>query len=149
MRRFWAIIMVVILYLAWGTTDFALINQASDSSSVNYSCLVSSSQLAENHLSDNQANDLSDIAELMRHSFRSYCVEFQTSATSHYTSLHELQNNTTLRNTLRHRSLSERIMAEAIHSRRAGHITKIFEFNIFTSSLRVAYYLHTLCRLRI
>lgn len=148
MRRFWAIIMVVILYLAWGTTDFALINQTSDSSSVNSSCLVSSSQLAENHLSDNQA-DLSDIAELMRHSFRSYCVEFQTSATSHYTSLHELQNNTTLRNTLRHRSLSERIMAEAIHSRRAGHITKIFEFNIFTSSLRVAYYLHTLCRLRI
>lgn len=31
----------------------------------------------------------------------------------------------------------------------AGRITKIFEFNHFRSALRVAYYLHTLCRLRI
>ena len=33
--------------------------------------------------------------------------------------------------------------------RYAGHVTEIFNFNRYTSSLRVGYYLHALCRLRI
>ena len=44
---------------------------------------------------------------------------------------------------------SERVLLAAISSRHAGRITKIFEYNHFRSILRVVYYLHTLCRLRI
>lgn len=33
--------------------------------------------------------------------------------------------------------------------RYAGHLTEIFNFNQYTSSLRVGYYLYALCRLRI
>lgn len=45
--------------------------------------------------------------------------------------------------------VNHKIMASAISDRRAGHVTRIFEFNHFRSSLRVAYYLYALCRLRI
>lgn len=40
----------------------------------------------------------------------------------------------------------------AIHiapCRHQGLLTDIFNFNLYTSSLRIVYYLHTLCRLRI
>ncbi|MBR5812166.1 MAG: hypothetical protein IKY80_04090 [Alistipes sp.] len=47
------------------------------------------------------------------------------------------------------RVAKSKIMASAVSDRRAGHATLIFEYNHFTSSLRVAYYLYTLCRLRI
>ena len=42
-----------------------------------------------------------------------------------------------------------RIMASAVSARHAGHVTRIFEFNHFRSSLRIGYYLYALCRLRI
>ena len=44
---------------------------------------------------------------------------------------------------------SSKTLSAAIPSRHVGRITKIFEFNHFRSTLRVAYYLHSLCRLRI
>ena len=44
---------------------------------------------------------------------------------------------------------SAKTLSAAIPSRHVGRITKIFEFNHFRSTLRVAYYLHSLCRLRI
>ena len=47
------------------------------------------------------------------------------------------------------RLTKSKIMASAVSDRRAGHATLIFEYNHFTSSLRVVYYLYTLCRLRI
>lgn len=44
---------------------------------------------------------------------------------------------------------SSKTLSAAIPSRRVGRITKIFEFNHFRSALRIVYYLHSLCRLRI
>ena len=44
---------------------------------------------------------------------------------------------------------SSKTLSAAIPSRRVGRITKIFEFNHFRSALRIMYYLHSLCRLRI
>ncbi|MBQ1253912.1 MAG: hypothetical protein IIY05_06175 [Alistipes sp.] len=43
-------------------------------------------------------------------------------------------------------------LKSAVHAtpcRHAGHVTDILNFNHYTSSLRVGYYLHSLCRLRI
>lgn len=51
---------------------------------------------------------------------------------------------------LRLRSLSkDGVSCEFSAASRPRHITKIFDFNIPRSSLRVGYYLYTLCRLRI
>lgn len=60
------------------------------------------------------------------------------------------QNGTSTIQQVRHR-LDEQLKfyAAAIPSRRAGHVTRIFEFDTVCSTLRVAYYLHALCRLRI
>jgi hypothetical protein len=44
---------------------------------------------------------------------------------------------------------SSKTLSAAIPSRHVGRITKVFEFNHFRSTLRVVYYLHSLCRLRI
>ena len=44
---------------------------------------------------------------------------------------------------------SSKSLSAAIPSRHVGRITKIFEFNHFRSTLRIVYYLHSLCRLRI
>ena len=44
---------------------------------------------------------------------------------------------------------SSKTLSAAIPSRHVGRITKIFEFNHFRSTLRIVYYLHSLCRLRI
>ncbi len=60
------------------------------------------------------------------------------------------QNATSATQQVRHRSDEQlKYYAAAIPSRRAGHVTRIFEFDHFRSTLRVAYYLHALCRLRI
>lgn len=47
------------------------------------------------------------------------------------------------------RVAKSKVLTSAVSDRRAGHVTLIFEYNHFTSSLRVVYYLYTLCRLRI
>ena len=44
---------------------------------------------------------------------------------------------------------SSKTLSAAIPSCHVGRITKIFEFNHFRSALRIVYYLHSLCRLRI
>lgn len=60
------------------------------------------------------------------------------------------QNATSTTQQVRHRSDEQlKYYAAAIPSRRAGHVTRIFEFDTVRSTLRVAYYLHALCRLRI
>lgn len=149
MRRFWAIIFMAVLYLAWGTSDIAIVSEAGRGLPADVSPLISSGQCSDKSLSDNKPQELSDIADLMHRSLRSYSYEFQQSIAAHAIYPHQLQHNSSTRHNLRHRSLTEKIMSEAVHSRHAGHITRIFEFNPFRSSLRVAYYLHTLCRLRI
>lgn len=42
-----------------------------------------------------------------------------------------------------------KLLAPAVPDRRAGHVTSIFEFDIYRSSLCAGYYLHALRRLRI
>lgn len=60
------------------------------------------------------------------------------------------QSNTVTSQQVRYHGEEQlKFYATAVPARRAGHVTQIFEFNQFRSSLRVAYYLHTLCRLRI
>lgn len=61
------------------------------------------------------------------------------------------QNNlTSLNNNVRSRHESHtKSLLQAIPECHAGHLTRLFEFNLFKSSLRVAYYLYALCRLRI
>lgn len=50
----------------------------------------------------------------------------------------------------RHRTTYlSKITPQTPSERRAGHVTHIFEFNHYRSSLRVGYYLYALCRLRI
>ena len=56
----------------------------------------------------------------------------------------------TSHNTARHRQGNS--TKQTLHTspcRHRGHVTDIFNFNQHRSSLRVVYYLHTLCRLRI
>ena len=61
-----------------------------------------------------------------------------------------VQNNAPMCQQVRHRGGEQlKFYATAVSLRRAGHITRIFEFDYFRSSLRVVYYLHALCRLRI
>lgn len=61
-----------------------------------------------------------------------------------------VQTHTVASQQVRHRADEHsKSYAAAIPLRRAGHVTQIFEFNRFRSSLRVVYYLHALCRLRI
>lgn len=147
MQRFWTIMLAVVLYLAWGASDAALSFS---------SCNKPFSELSHNN--DNQESAYTSHPSCATTNFAPtelFCSvirpngnnSFRLSVTSR--SAVSFQNNISSRNNLRYRSLTERIMAEAIHSRIAGHITKIFEYNPYTSSLRVAYYLHTLCRLRI
>ena len=61
-----------------------------------------------------------------------------------------VQNSASVWSQVRHRGGEQlKFFATAVPLRRAGHITRIFEFDYFRSSLRVVYYLHALCRLRI
>ena len=59
-------------------------------------------------------------------------------------------NNNSISNIVRSRVESHsKTISQAVPERHAGHVTQIFEFNHFRSSLRVVYYLYVLCRLRI
>ena len=61
-----------------------------------------------------------------------------------------VQNSAPAWQQVRHRGGEQlKFYAAAVPLRRAGHVTRIFEFDYFRSSLRVVYYLHALCRLRI
>ena len=59
-------------------------------------------------------------------------------------------SHNTINNSVRSRHESHtKTLAKAVVESHAGHLTRIFEFNHFRSSLRVTYYLYALCRLRI
>lgn len=59
-------------------------------------------------------------------------------------------NLTSSNNSVRSRNeLHTKSLFQAIRESRVGHLTRIFEFNHFRSSLREVYYLYALCRLRI
>ena len=59
-------------------------------------------------------------------------------------------NNSQANNVVRCRVESHlKSISQAVPDRHAGHVTRIFEFNHFRSSLRITYYLYALCRLRI
>ena len=61
-----------------------------------------------------------------------------------------VQSNAATSQQVRHRGgVQLKFYSSAIPARRAGHITRIFEFNYFRSALRVTFYLYALCRLRI
>ena len=61
-----------------------------------------------------------------------------------------VQNNAPASQQVRHRGGDQlKLYTTAVPLRRAGHVTRIFEFDYFRSSLRVVYYLYALCRLRI
>lgn len=149
MRRFCAIMLTVVLYLVWGTSDVALSNLSTESQQRYFAFTTHSSESVGADISGNRANSIADIAELMWHSISPSGYEMLRTSVSNFGTAIKTQQNSSHRTTQRYRSITEKIMAEAIHSRRAGHITKIFEYNPYTSSLRVVYYLHTLCRLRI
>ena len=61
-----------------------------------------------------------------------------------------VQSNAATSQQVRHRGGEQlKFYSSAIPARRAGHITRIFEFNCFRSALCVTFYLYALCRLRI
>lgn len=61
-----------------------------------------------------------------------------------------LQNNSSAHQQVRSRVVqAHKVFSMATPTRRAGHVTQIFEFDRFRSSHRIVYYLHALCRLRI
>ena len=61
-----------------------------------------------------------------------------------HTISHHSQNNARQRN-----SHSTKSNLHTTPSQHIGHVTNIFDYTLKTSSQRVEYYLHTLCRLRI
>lgn len=138
MRRFLTIMLCFALYLAWGVSDSAL-----------------SEKTAQNTIAESLSAAGNNTAERVKHSSCSIeqCQAFLTLNTSR----NNVVNNSptakaqtsTSRVVLRQKVEVEKIMSAAIHLRHAGHITRIFEYNSFRSSLRVVYYLYTLCRLRI
>ena len=62
----------------------------------------------------------------------------------------EVSHSCSTQHHLRHRNSSEnKIVPHIEPCRHLGHVTNIFDFDNFRSSLGNGYYLHTLCRLRI
>ena len=149
MQRFMTIMLAVVFYLVWGSSEVALSGLSSDASHSDSAYIVSDLSQPNSDLASHRHNGYHDLAELLRHSIGFYNQNAAGVSVANYAPTAEVQHNLSSRSNLRHRTLAEKILSAAIHSRKAGHITKIFEFNPYTSSLRAAYYLHTLCRLRI
>lgn len=77
------------------------------------------------------------------------CENFISTSTTFSTSV-TARGNSSSHNFTRQRYVQT--TKHAIHiapCRHQGLLTDIFNFNLYTSSLRIVYYLHTLCRLRI
>ena len=125
------------LYLAWGVSHIALTEKANPNGSVDEVCNKSTTK---------DGNIAS--AQFFISSYATPPTLGNARSSTVYTSTAKAQQSHQ-RNTTRQRIESEKLMSAAIHSRHSGHTTHIFEYNHFRSSLRVAYYLHTLCRLRI
>ncbi len=137
MRKFLFIMLSFTLYLAWGVSHIALTEKANPNGSVEEVCNQSTTK------DGNIAN-----AQFFISSYATPPTLGNARSSTVYTSTTKAQQSHQ-RNTTRQRIESEKLMSAAIHSRHSGHTTHIFEYNHFRSSLRVAYYLHTLCRLRI
>ncbi len=138
MRRFLYIMLSFALYLLWGVSGGALAESE-------YRCVtgIHNTTSHESRTTDIVArNDsIQACATLPANSFSRSNVVPNTSYAKSHNSQHRYSS--------RQRAEVEKIMSAAIHSRHSGHTTHIFEYNHFRSSLRVVYYLHTLCRLRI
>lgn len=138
MRRFLTIMLCFALYLAWGVSESAL-----------------SEKTAQNIIAESLSATENHAAERVKHSSQSIeqCQALLTLNTSRNNAVNNSPTakaqTSTSRVVLRQKVEVEKIMSAAIHLRHAGHITHIFEYNCFRSSLRVVYYLYTLCRLRI
>lgn len=126
------------LYLVWGVSEPAL-----------------SEKTAQNAIVESLSAAGNNTADRVKHSSQS--IEQSQALLTLNTSRNNAVNNSptaksqssTSRVVLRQKVEAEKIMSAAIHLRHTGHITHIFEYNCFRSSLRVVYYLYTLCRLRI
>ena len=138
MQRFLTIILCVTLYLMWGVSDNALsLDNTHKSQTSDYSATTNN----ECSLRKQQQTVLSQsVATTSLSSSHSNATSLTPTTKAHSQSS---------RASARKKIESNKLLSAAIHSRLAGHLTIIFEYNHFRSSLRVAYYLHTLCRLRI
>lgn len=137
MRKFLFIMLSFALYLAWGVSHVALAERAS-----------ATDPAEEVYSQCTNGNGEVSPAQCYILSYATPQALGNARANTAYTSTAKAQQSHQ-RNTIRHRIECEKLMSAAIHSRHSGHTTHIFEYNHFRSSLRVAYYLHTLCRLRI
>ena len=78
------------------------------------------------------------------------CLEYNSDLRAPVSSSNVLQRESSSQNVVRHRGAAhERVHSCGEFASRQGHTTHILEFDKVRSSLRKAYYLHTLCRLRI
>lgn len=142
MRRFLTIILCVTLYLMWGVSDGTLSHRRGQAqSSTEASSTVATASSDEGYRFSQQRTTLSQYVAT------STISQSRSNATN-FTPTTKAQSPTS-RASARQKAECNKILSAAIHSRRAGHLTEIFEYNHFRSSLRVVYYLHTLCRLRI
>lgn len=139
MRKFLFIMLSFTLYLAWGVSHIALTERANIDGSTHEAYACGQSTTDEGNIAS---------AQFFISSYATPPTLGNARSSTVYTSTTKAQQSHQ-RNTMRQRIESEKLMSAAIHSRHSGHTTHIFEYNHFRSSLRVAYYLHTLCRLRI
>lgn len=146
MQRFWTIVLAAVLYLAWGASDIAVSCNKCDIQLSEFSHNICNQESEYTQLPSNAKGNLIPQEAICTSSTSNNIFRLSTNSR---TSTVNTSQNISSRNNLRYRTFTERIMAEAINSRLAGHTTKIFEYNPYTSSLRIAYYLHALCRLRI
>lgn len=137
MRKFLFIMLSFALYLLWGVSHAALTERGKADISIENICSQST-----------KSNGDISIAKCHISSYATPQIFGNTRTSTAYTSTTKNQQSHQ-RNTLRYRIVCEKLMSAAVHARHSGHTTHIFEYNYFRSSLRVAYYLHTLCRLRI
>ena len=138
MRRFLTIILCVTLYLMWGVSGDALSSDnAHNGRSFDYSAATNDEGSL---LKQPQTTLLQNVATTTLSSSHNNATSLTPTTKAHSQSS---------RASARQKIESNKLLSTAIHSRLAGHLTIIFEYNHFRSSLRVAYYLHTLCRLRI
>lgn len=141
MRRFLTIILCVTLYLMWGVSGDALSHKRGQTQPSANSSATAAASSDEGYRFSQQRTTLSQYVAT------STISQSRSNATN-FTPTTKAQSPTS-RASARQKAECNKILSAAVHSRRAGHLTEIFEYNHFRSSLRVVYYLHTLCRLRI
>lgn len=140
MRRFLTIMLSFALYLLWGVSDCAL----SDAGRLKAESQVSASVAEDSASAESRGQNASYVEQgttlLTPNTSRSNVVNSPTTVKT---------NSGSARLSVRQKIESEKMLSAAVHQRHAGHITHIVEYSYFRSSLRVAYYIYTLCRLRI